>query len=78
MHHKHSTCVAFAACYHKQTQGPCQIPQGQLSVCTLRMDTNARRFECAAAVVQVKAPRIRESAVQLECKLRHVYDTINA
>ena len=28
-------------------------------------------------LVQVKAPRIKESACQLECKLKFIYDTVN-
>lgn len=28
--------------------------------------------------VKVKAPRIKESALQLECRLKHIYDTTNA
>ena len=32
----------------------------------------------SAVPAQVKAPRIKESAVQFECKLKHIYDTDNA
>ena len=31
-----------------------------------------------ALPLQVKPPRLKESALQLECKLKHIYDTTNA
>lgn len=65
----HSTSACFS---HEEALGTCN----STAACFSHEEASSTRHNASNAV-QVKAPRIEESAVQLECVLRHTYDVKN-
>ena len=65
----HSTSVCFS---HDEGLGICN----STAACFSHEEASSTSDDAPNAV-QVKAPRIEESAVQFECVLRHTYDVKN-
>ena len=60
----------MSACFsHEEALSTCS----STAVCFSHEDASSTSHDA----VQVKAPRIEESAVQFECVLRHTYDVKN-
>ena len=66
-------CNSTSACFsHEEVLSTCS----STAVCFSHEEASSLGHDASNAV-QVKAPRIEESAVQFECVLRHTYDVKN-